>query len=254
MIRPVPRRRRTTSVVAGVAGARLLSPLVATAPASAHATLVGRTPQDGAVLRVSSTPTTVSVTFDEEVTITPSSLRVRGPRGAVLSGNASLILLEGDQSRVQATTRKALPRGGYAVEYSIESADGHRLTQATGFGVGVSTPASSTARIALGSSSSGAAPRTTISGTRVGARSISVRMPADTNGGQVQLTCNREGSTAAKVGAPFVWELGRTVNGVATASGYLPTACRYTVVVTLSRPFPQAAGSWRTGTPIPITA
>lgn len=255
--RPARGRRAPRLLGAMAATIPLLVPVLVAPPASAHASVLDIDPNDGAVLDRSSAPTSVSVTFDEVVSITSSSLRVRNASGGVLTGAASRTILSGgeeDHSRVSARTRRALPAGRFALEFSVTSQDGHQIARAFGFGVEVSTPASQRKRIRLASSSSGAAPRVVISGTRVGARAIRVRMPAGTTGGQVQLTCNREGDAPAKVSAPFVWRLGATSDGVATARGYLPTPCRYTVTLTLDRPFPADPSSWRTTSPLAITS
>lgn len=247
---------RTIPAIA-VGATILLSPLVLAPPAVAHASVLDVSPSDGARLTRTSATTLASVTFDEVVETSSSGLRVRSATGAVLTAGARRTIISGedeDRSRVSARTRSSLPAGRYALEYSIVSADGHRLTRAFGFAVSAGTPASSTATVPMARSSSGAAPRVTISGTRVGARSIRVRMPSGTRGGQVQLTCTRSGSTPARVSAPFIWRLGATSGGYATARGYLPTPCRYTVSVTVERPFPGDPSAWRSTSALKITS
>ncbi|CAB4953598.1 unannotated protein [freshwater metagenome] len=219
--------------------------------AAAHADLIAQSPRDGQFLQVSATRTTVRIDFGELVEVTASGLRIRDYRGTVLSGRAlvrSLPTSDPDvtPSRVWVTSMKPLARGRYAVEYSVLSQDGHRVIRAFGFSVGLTTSASRPAVVAMRTMlPAQPAPAVTISRPVVGWRSITVAMPSGTSGGEVRLTCQRAGATAPRVSAPFVWTLGRTIGGRATASGYLPTPCSYRIGVTVNRAFPRYPSSWQ---------
>jgi hypothetical protein len=155
--------------------------------------------------------------------------------------------------RVSARSKTALPKGRYALEYSVLSQDGHVVTGAIGFGVGVTTSPSRPSSVAMKTTlASQPAPKVVISRAQVGLRSIKVTLPAGTTGGTVKLTCQRVGGAAPKVSAPFSWALGKISGGTATATGFIPTPCRYTVLVILNRPFPQYSSSWTTTTGLVI--
>ncbi len=236
-------------------------PVLVAAPAQAHAEVLGQGPRDGTVLTATSARTTVYVDFNEVVSITGSSLRIRDAAGVVRSLPATIRELpSGDPdvtpSRVSAVSKVALPKGRYAVEYSVLSQDGHRVTRAFGFAVGVyTTPAKPAVVVMRTVLTSQPAPRVVITRAAVGLRTISVRMPTGTAGGTVQLVCQRVGTAAARVSAPFIWALGpKASTGYAAARGYLPTPCRYTITVTVNRPFPKYPSAWTTTTGLLITA
>lgn len=205
----------TTSAVAAtclVAGTAI--------PASAHASVIGANISDGQVLSATASARVFTVRFDEAVEAGAGSMRVRSATGRIMSGAAA------GSSSLSVRTLGALPRGRYALEYSVISQDEHPVTRAIGFGVGVTTPSSSPKSLSMPGG-----PSASISGTRVGQRSIQVSMPSDGMGGEVRLTCQ----DTSKVRAPFVWQLSRS----GRASGYLPVACTYTVSVTVERSFPR---------------
>jgi methionine-rich copper-binding protein CopC len=227
-------------------------PVLAATPAHAHAEVIAQGPRDGAVLTATSSRTTVYVDFGEVVSITGASLRIRDAAGVVRSLPATIRALPSSDpditpSRVSAVSRTALPKGRYAVEYSVLSQDGHRVVRAFGFGVGVYTSVAKPGLVPLRTVvTTLPAPRTVISRAAVGLRTISVRMPSGTAGGTVQLVCQRVGTASARVSAPFNWTLGPTVSGYASARGYIPTPCRYTITVTVNRPFPKYPSAWTT--------
>jgi hypothetical protein len=164
----------------------------------------------------------------------------------------------------------ALAAGQYALETSVRSGDGHQLVFAYGFAVGPvaenavaenavaenaaaenavaenaagdGSGAGAAVPLELAAVDPGGAPLVAaLSGTTTGARSVGVPVPAGVTGGEVRLTCRRApGERVAKVRAPFVWKLAAPQDGMATASGYLPVPCTYTVRITLERPFPAS--------------
>ncbi|BCB86758.1 hypothetical protein Psuf_040710 [Phytohabitans suffuscus] len=105
--------------------------LVPAAPASAHAALVSTTPEQGSV--IGSSPTRVTLTFNEPVRVIPGKTQVIAPDGKrvntgdpVASGGAlSLDVRVADR-----------PLGTYLVSYRIISADGHPLSGGFMFSVG----------------------------------------------------------------------------------------------------------------------
>ncbi|MGC4112874.1 MAG: copper resistance protein CopC [Nocardioides sp.] len=111
----------------------LVGMLVLASPASAHATLESSSPPSGAVL--AQAPTTVTLVFDEGITLMPDSVRVFGPDGGqVDSGHV-------DHARGVAATasvglRSGLHDGTYLVSYRVVSADSHPVSGAYTFSIG----------------------------------------------------------------------------------------------------------------------
>ncbi|MER6351174.1 copper resistance protein CopC [Streptomyces sp. NPDC001634] len=102
-----------------------------TAPASAHAALIGSDPGQGTV--VDKAPTQITLTFSEKVALSDNSLRVLDPKGQrVDTGKASN--LSGTMYGVP--VRSGLPRGTYTVTYQVVSADSHPVSGAFTFSVG----------------------------------------------------------------------------------------------------------------------
>lgn len=190
-------------------------------PASAHASAVGASISDGQVLSPSAAARTFTVRFNESVSANAGSMAVRSATGTVMSGAAS------GSSAISVRTKSGLKPGRYALEYSVTSQDGHPVSRAIGFAVGVGTPAAAAKAVSMSSGS----PRVTISGGRVGQRTIKVAMPAGGTGGEVRLTCQ----SRDKVRAPFIWQLSAS----GSATGYLPMSCTYSVSVTVDRAFPR---------------
>ncbi|MDQ7903359.1 copper resistance protein CopC [Phytohabitans sp. ZYX-F-186] len=108
-----------------------LALLVPAAPASAHAALVSTTPEQGSV--IGSSPTRVTLTFNEPVGVIPGKTQVIAPDGKRIStgdpvasgGTLSLDVRVADH-----------PLGTYLVSYRIISADGHPLSGGFMFSVG----------------------------------------------------------------------------------------------------------------------
>ena len=97
--------------------------------ACAHAEVVATDPVDGARLPIS--PASVSVTFNEHVTLAPGGLRVVRPDGTLAD--------TGDEVVAGATVSQAiepLPDGWYVMAWSIISDDGHVVHGSATFAVG----------------------------------------------------------------------------------------------------------------------
>lgn len=102
--------------------AALFLVLIQTAgPASAHATLVGSNPEDGA--SIDSEPTTVTLTFNEDVS-TPAQLQVTAPDGTTLAEKDATV----DGTKVTQSIRNAGLAGTYTIAYRVVSADGHPVS------------------------------------------------------------------------------------------------------------------------------
>lgn len=107
--------------------------LLVGAPASAHASLQSSTPGSDAVLR--SAPSSVSLTFDEAVTLLPDSLRVFGPSGSrVDTGTATHG--HGAAANASIALHGGLTDGTYLVSWRVVSADSHPVAGAFTFVVG----------------------------------------------------------------------------------------------------------------------
>ncbi|QGG96510.1 copper resistance protein CopC [Actinomarinicola tropica] len=131
-MRPSPAARRPTPRAVGralvVALGALVVVLGAAGPAGAHAVLVGTDPAPGALLDAA--PDAVEVTFDEPVTVDPSSIVVIDETGASVGGEPEL-----DGATVRATV-PADAQGWFAVSWRVVSADGHPLSGAWTYRVG----------------------------------------------------------------------------------------------------------------------
>ena len=115
---------------------------VQAAPASAHATLSGVSPQRGAVLHAP--PAAVVFRFSEPVTGTAGAVRVYGPRGARVDDGSAFH--PGGRSRSYGVRLRAgLGRGTYTATYQVISADGHVVGAGSTFSIG--TPSTTSASV-----------------------------------------------------------------------------------------------------------
>ncbi|MER7838501.1 copper resistance protein CopC [Streptomyces sp. NPDC096040] len=119
--------------------------LASAAPASAHATLRGSDPADGAVLK--SSPPSVTLTFSESVGLLDDSFRVYDPTNhRVTTGDPEHGPAGSDTARI--TFPKKLGTGTFTVAWRVVSADSHPVSGALTFSVG--KPSATTAAIPTG--------------------------------------------------------------------------------------------------------
>ncbi|WP_030435734.1 copper resistance CopC/CopD family protein [Actinoplanes subtropicus] len=115
-----------------VAFGALLTPA---GPASAHAALVGATPEPGSI--IGSSPTEIVVTFSEPVTPVAGRVQVLDPAGKRISGTPAV---SGATLRIP-VRRAGQPLGTYLVSYRVISADTHPVGGAITFSVGAPSAA-----------------------------------------------------------------------------------------------------------------
>lgn len=108
-------------------------------PASAHAVLESSTPQPGAVLATA--PTRVMLTFDENVTLLPTSLRVFAPDGS--RADDGIVGHEDGRGPTADVAMRATEHGTYLVSWRVVSADSHPVSGAFTFSVGSASAAPS---------------------------------------------------------------------------------------------------------------
>ena len=102
-------------------------------PASAHAVLESSDPRPDAVLQT--LPSTVTLRFDEPVTLVPGSLRVYDPDGQRIDrGDVAHPTHHAEQVAVTLTGGTA--QGSYLVSWRVVSADSHPVSGAYTFAVG----------------------------------------------------------------------------------------------------------------------
>lgn len=129
--RPAARRVPAILLLLGVS---LLGPIP---EAMAHDELVGSTPASGA--QVSTSPTQVSLTFNEEVQPGPNVVTVRGPDGTPWDSGAATV----QGTVVTEAVRPFGPAGQYTIDYRVLSEDGHPVSGTVTFTfspVGTVTP------------------------------------------------------------------------------------------------------------------
>jgi methionine-rich copper-binding protein CopC len=113
--------------------------VVGAAPASAHASLVRSSPADQS--SVAAAPTTVTLTFDENIRM-PSVILVTGADGAsVVQGKTSVV------DNIAKTHVHTGPSGDFTVAYRVVSADGHPVSGRLSFRVGTGDPGVPTAQV-----------------------------------------------------------------------------------------------------------
>lgn len=96
----------------------ILIAILWTAPAGAHALLVGTDPKDGSSLAAA--PSTITLTFSEDIAM-PAFIAVQSPDGKQVATSRPKAV---DQ-RVTAMVTDVGKRGHYAVSYRVVSTDGH---------------------------------------------------------------------------------------------------------------------------------
>ncbi|GLY01277.1 transport integral membrane protein [Actinoplanes sp. NBRC 101535] len=129
-------RRRVYAVLTGLL-IGLFGSLMAAAPASAHAALVGSDPGMGTI--VPDAPNRVTLSFSESVQLLQGKIRVIGPDGARADQGDPTV----DGATVTIPLRSGGGRGTYLVSYRVISADSHPVAGTITYSVGAaSTPPS----------------------------------------------------------------------------------------------------------------
>ena len=122
-----------------------LGALLAPASALAHAEVIEVSPADGS--RVEAAPATFSITFNEQVGLESDAVRIVDSTGRQVDLAPEVV--------AGSMVTQALPPladGWYLATWTVTSADGHILNQASTFGVGAASDASRAAALALRSS------------------------------------------------------------------------------------------------------
>ena len=130
----VPRRWSWRFVLAAVVALGAVAGLAA--PASAHATLESTEPAQGTA--VPRSPGKVVLHFDEQVSISPSSIEVfNSAAKRVDSGGTTHV--PNDSHSVETSIPLSLGQGGYVVTWRVVSADSHPVNGAFTFFIGAAT-------------------------------------------------------------------------------------------------------------------
>lgn len=125
-----PRRRHHRAAVFLVSAA-LFAGLFPATSVSAHAQVVSVSPANGAQLATA--PTSVSVLFNEPVAATAAKVQLLDTSGKIVPAKFTTTATK---DGFTLTPNKRLPRGLYALRFSVVSADGHVVAQASAFQVG----------------------------------------------------------------------------------------------------------------------
>jgi copper transport protein len=128
--------RRKLGRLAAVSGLALGVLILVATPASAHAVLLQTSPGEGAVL--TSPPTSVSLRYDEQVTVTPGGIRVYNAQGSRVDDGT---IRNPSPDVVQLGVRPHLANGAYVVTWRVISADTHPVEGAFTFQVGLTSNA-----------------------------------------------------------------------------------------------------------------
>lgn len=146
-----PGAGRPARVVLVIALALLMSVGLA-GTASAHATLIGSDPADGATL--STAPTTVTLTFDDSLEDFEPVVTVSGPDGGQFQAGDATI----DGATLSSAVLPLTAAGTYTIAYRVVSDDGHPVEGQVRFDLAVPPPVGPASTSAPVTSSSGAAP------------------------------------------------------------------------------------------------
>jgi methionine-rich copper-binding protein CopC len=114
--------------LAAAVGAALVSLVLGSAPASAHAALVSTDPADGA--RLDAAPTIVRLEFSESIA-TPAYVVITAPDGTRVKTGKAIAL----DKTVTATVNPVDMKGRYSMSYRVVSADSHTVGGTTKFEV-----------------------------------------------------------------------------------------------------------------------
>lgn len=128
----IARRRRMLAIgIIAVLVLGIIAQAIGAATARAHAGVVTISPANGSVLAAA--PKTVNITFNEGVEASAARVQLLDANAKVVATRFST---NADKSTVTLTPTKALPRGMYALRWSVTSADGHIVTGASTVAVG----------------------------------------------------------------------------------------------------------------------
>ena len=111
----------------------VLALLLWPALAWAHATVVGTTPGDTAVLKTA--PKVVTMRFSEAVDLGPNSLRLLDATGSQIDAGKPAHIA-GDRSTAQLAMPSGLKNGTYVVAWRVTSSDSHPVSGAFSFSIG----------------------------------------------------------------------------------------------------------------------
>jgi len=114
--------------------------------ASAHATLIGSDPADGA--KLSAAPTTVTLTFDDSLENFEPVVTVTGPDGGQYQAGEATI----DGATLSSPVLPLTAAGTYTIAYRVVSDDGHPVEGQVRFDLAVPPPALSTPAGSIASS------------------------------------------------------------------------------------------------------
>lgn len=129
MQHPGQSRRRAVRRLVLAAALALVAPVLLAGPASAHATLIGTDPAEGAVLATA--PSEVTFTFDEPVRSTSGSVHLFDAAGKELEADGRT-----RDTRLVVELPGGLEEGTFIVTWRVVSSDGHPIGGALTFSVG----------------------------------------------------------------------------------------------------------------------
>jgi len=132
----MPREATRTVRVLVVLALTLLATLGLAGTASAHATLIGSDPADGATLQAP--PTTVTLTFDDTLENFEPVVTVTGPDGNQYQSGATTI----DGVTLSSAVLPLTAAGTYTIAYRVVSDDGHPVEGQVRFDLAVPAPVS----------------------------------------------------------------------------------------------------------------
>lgn len=199
-------RRAILAALLG-AGAMLSCPTAA----SAHADYVSSTPGNGST--VSSVPSTITVKFNEAVTLATEGVKIINGNGASVGATATA---RGNSITIRPTS--PLKTGRYAVAWHILSDDGHPVSGASSFAVKLPTPSATATSIPTKPSIP-----VRISGAKVGSRTLT--FDRKIKSGTVEWT-------SSALTEPLTWTAYAS-KSKGKATGILPFAGTWTMKATL---------------------
>ena len=194
-------RRRFASVSAAAAVVFLSFPAV---PAFAHADLIASGPGPNSSVR---SPATITLRFNEPITVTHDSIVLTGKSGRVAGVHAT----KADDVTLRATVPDVLPAGHYTVSWRCVGDDGHVIDSAFSFTVLASADrpaAAQAAPVAAAPSSSVRTVATT--GKATGAVSRSQVDPQLLAQARSVVAAGRPAARRAQIAAPPTSDLGKT--------------------------------------------